>query len=112
MDDTLRLAIAAAGESLSMHPQTLRKYERAGLLRPGRRPGGSRQYSPADIERLELIKYLADVRRVNVAGMALALALRDDLLSLAAELEDVDDAREHVRARIRQVLLRFTDERT
>lgn len=110
MDDNLRLAITAASESLSMHPQTLRKYERAGLLSPGRRPGGSRQYSPADIERLGLIKYLADVRRVNVAGMALALALRDDLLSLAAELENVDDAREYARARIRQVLLRFTDD--
>lgn len=107
MDDHVRIAIAAASESLSMHPQTLRKYERAGLLRPGRRAGGSREYSQADLDRLALIKHLADVRRVNVAGMALALALRDDLLALAGELEAVDDAREHALRRISQVLLRF-----
>lgn len=102
-----RVAIAIASETLSLHPQTLRKYERAGLLRPERRGGGSRQYSPADIERLALIKHLAEVRRVNVAGMALALAMRDELLALVAELDDVEDARSHARTRIAELLARL-----
>lgn len=70
-----------------MHPQTLRKYERAGLLRPARRSGGARSYSPADLERLALIKHMADERGINVAGMALALALHDELLELLEALE-------------------------
>ncbi|MCC7363183.1 MAG: MerR family transcriptional regulator [Dehalococcoidia bacterium] len=107
METERRVAIAIASETLSLHPQTLRKYERAGLLRPERRGGGSRQYSQADIERLSLIKHLAEVRRVNVAGMALALAMHDDLLALLAELEGVDDARTHARERIAQVLARL-----
>ena len=65
--EEIRLAIAGASAAVAMHPQTLRKYERAGLLRPARRSGGSRHYSAEDIARLELIKQLADVRRINVA---------------------------------------------
>jgi MerR family transcriptional regulator, heat shock protein HspR len=76
------LAIADASTALSLHPQTLRKYERAGLLAPHRRQGGARHYSSDDMERLALIKHLAEVRRINVAGMNLALALHDELQSM------------------------------
>ncbi|MCC6382836.1 MAG: MerR family transcriptional regulator [Dehalococcoidia bacterium] len=107
--DLRQLAIAAASEALDLHPQTLRKYERAGLLRPGRREGGSRRYSSADLERLALIKHLAEVRRVNVAGMALALALRDELVGLLAEVEERDphDAHVLVRERLTALILRL-----
>ena len=76
------LAITDASAALSMHPQTLRKYERAGLLAPRRREGGARHYSAGDLERLALIKHLAEVRRINVAGMNLALTLHDELQSM------------------------------
>lgn len=76
------LAIATASAEVAMHPQTLRKYERAGLVRPARRESGSRHYSAADLERLQLLKHLADVRRINIAGMILALELYDEMAGL------------------------------
>lgn len=104
-DDRRRIRIALASAELSLHPQTLRKYERAGLVRPGRR-GAARHYTDEDLERLALIKHLADVRRINVAGMSLALALRDELLALMAEMEDAqaEDAADMARQRLRALL--------
>jgi len=95
----VHLAIAGASAAVAMHPQTLRKYERAGLLRPGRRSGGSRHYSADDIARLALIKHLADVRRINVAGMALVLALHDEIVSVLEEMAGVDAEAAAERAR-------------
>jgi MerR family transcriptional regulator/heat shock protein HspR len=71
--------IAVASRLTGMHPQTLRKYERAGLLRPTRQAGNQRLYSEADIGRLRRIQYLVEVRGVNVAGLELALAMADRL---------------------------------
>jgi MerR family transcriptional regulator, heat shock protein HspR len=85
-----RLTIAEAAAAVAMHPQTLRKYERAGLLRPARRNGGSRHYAAEDIARLGMIKNLAEVRRINVAGMALALALHDKLVALLEAIAETD----------------------
>lgn len=94
-----------------MHPQTLRKYERAGLLRPARRSGGARDYSQADLDRLALIKHLADDRRINVAGMALALALHDEVLDLLEALNwmDAGSAAGYTCERLR-AMLRMIDE--
>lgn len=66
--------MAVASRLTGMHPQTLRKYERAGLLTPSRQQGNQRQYSAADIRRLQRIRYLVEVRCVNIAGLELALA--------------------------------------
>lgn len=85
-----RVPIAEASALLQMHPQTLRKYERAGLLQPARRSGGSRRYSAIDLDRLTLIKQLADVRRINVAGIALALSIRDEVVLLMERLDSAD----------------------
>jgi MerR family transcriptional regulator/heat shock protein HspR len=71
--------IAVASRLTGMHPQTLRKYERAGLLTPSRQQGNQRLYSDADIRRLQRIRYLVEVRGVNVAGLELALAMCDRL---------------------------------
>jgi MerR family transcriptional regulator/heat shock protein HspR len=68
-----------------MHPQTLRKYERAGLLTPVRQSGNQRLYSRADVRRLDRIRYLVDVRRVNVAGLELALAMSDRLDAIQSD---------------------------
>jgi MerR family transcriptional regulator, heat shock protein HspR len=70
--------MAVAARLTRMHPQTLRKYERAGLLRPAR-SGAQRFYSDADIRRLERIRYLVEERGLNVAGLDMALSMADRL---------------------------------
>jgi MerR family transcriptional regulator, heat shock protein HspR len=71
--------MAVAARLTGMHPQTLRKYERAGLISPARPSGNQRLYSEADIARLRRIQYLVEERGVNVAGLELALAISDRL---------------------------------
>ena len=75
--------IAVAARLTRMHPQTLRKYERAGLLRPARR-GNQRPYSDADVRRLRRIRYLVEDRGLNVAGLEMTLAIVDRLDTIAA----------------------------
>ena len=58
-----------------MHPQTLRKYERLGLVNPSRSGGMVRYYSDQDINRLRMIKYLVEERGMNLAGVELALEM-------------------------------------
>jgi MerR family transcriptional regulator/heat shock protein HspR len=77
--------MAVAARLTGMHPQTLRKYERAGLLTPTRHQGNQRLYSEADIERLRRIRYLVEVRGVNIAGLELALAMADRLDALRSD---------------------------
>ncbi len=77
-DDPL-YTIAVAARLTGMHPQTLRKYERAGLLTPARPSGNQRLYSQSDIDRLRRIRYLVEEKGVNVAGLELALAMTDRL---------------------------------
>jgi MerR family transcriptional regulator, heat shock protein HspR len=61
--------ISVAAEMLDMHPQTLRKYERLGLIQPTRTVGSMRLYSRAQLERLRLIKRLVDEMGINLAGV-------------------------------------------
>jgi MerR family transcriptional regulator/heat shock protein HspR len=77
--------MAVASRLTGMHPQTLRKYERAGLIRPTRQSGNQRLYSEADVRRLRRIRYLVEVRGVNVAGLALTLRMADRLDALGSE---------------------------
>ncbi len=74
--------ISVASKMLSMHPQTLRKYERVGLVRPSRTDGMLRLYSQDDIARLKLIKYLVDDLGLNLAGVRLILTIFNDLLDV------------------------------
>ena len=69
-----------------MHPQTLRKYERVGLVNPARTVGMLRLYSEEDLARLRLIKYLVDELGLNLAGVQLALGLFNELLKLRTGL--------------------------
>ena len=68
-----------------MHPQTLRKYERAGFLTPSRN-NSCRRYSDEDIERLKTIKRLVDNGGLNLAGVELALKLRTKVLGMQEEI--------------------------
>jgi DNA-binding transcriptional MerR regulator len=87
--------IAVASRLSGMHPQTLRKYERAGLLTPARQQGNQRLYSDADLERLKRIRYLVETRGVNVAGVELALSMADRLDEL-----DMDSTQKEIRTAI------------
>jgi MerR family transcriptional regulator/heat shock protein HspR len=71
--------MAVAARLTRMHPQTLRKYERAGLLTPSRQAGNQRLYTDGEIRRLRRIRYLVEERGLNVAGLELALAMTDRL---------------------------------
>ncbi|MEE9199488.1 MAG: MerR family transcriptional regulator [Dehalococcoidia bacterium] len=77
----MRIASMLSG----MHPQTLRKYERVGLLSPSR-SGMLRMYSDDDIALLKMIKYLVEELGLNLAGVELALNLRSRLLEMEQEL--------------------------
>jgi MerR family transcriptional regulator/heat shock protein HspR len=65
-----------------MHPQTLRKYERLGLIRPSRTVGMLRLYSNEDLEKLRLIRYLQENLGMNLAGVEFILNLLDNLLEM------------------------------
>ncbi|HWH36552.1 MAG TPA: MerR family transcriptional regulator [Candidatus Limnocylindrales bacterium] len=92
--------IAVASRLTRMHPQTLRKYERAGLLRPARHHGNQRLYSDEDVARLRRIQYLVEERGLNVAGLGVALAMSDRLDEVPSDASPaemrsaIDDARE------------------
>lgn len=78
--------ISVAARILDMHPQTLRKYERLGLIRPGRTLGMLRLYSAEDIRKLRLIRHLADEMGLNLAGVEFALAAVQNLLTMRQRL--------------------------
>lgn len=79
--------ISVASELAGVHPQTLRIYERKGLLDPARTSGGSRRYSDADINRLRRISALTDAG-VNLEGVRRILDLEDEANRLRRELSD------------------------
>jgi DNA-binding transcriptional MerR regulator len=74
-------AISVAAEMVSMEAQNLRVYERRGLLEPDRTAGGTRLYSPADVERLHRIKALLD-EGLNIAGVGRVLELEAEVQRL------------------------------
>src|SRR3954454_20456519 len=78
--------ISVAAEIAGVHPQTLRIYERKGLLDPARTIGGSRRYSERDIERLRRINDLT-AAGLNLAGVKQVMELEDELTRLRSELE-------------------------
>ena len=90
--------ISVAAELAGVHPQTLRIYERKGLLDPARTRGGNRRYSDTDIERLRRIAELT-ADGLNLAGVKMVLALEDELRRLHADLDRLRrDALEEIAA--------------
>jgi MerR family transcriptional regulator/heat shock protein HspR len=81
--------ISVAARLVEMHPQTLRKYEREGLVAPSRTSGNLRLYSDSDIEQLRQVKYLVEQRGLNLAGVQLALELTRELQRIrTAQVKD------------------------
>ena len=69
--------ISVAAEMLGMHPQTLRKYERLGLIQPSRTIGSMRLYSSEELEKIRLIKSLVDDGGINLAGVQRLLSIAE-----------------------------------
>jgi MerR family transcriptional regulator, heat shock protein HspR len=80
--------ISAVAETYDIHPQTLRLYEREGLLKPSRSEGNTRLYTQDDIERLELILNLTRDLGVNLAGVEVILNMRQRLEEMHLEMQE------------------------
>jgi MerR family transcriptional regulator, heat shock protein HspR len=100
--------ISIAAELAGVHPQTLRTYERKGLIRPKRTAGGTRRYSQRDVERVQLIQELTQGEGVNLAGVLRILALQDEIDELSEELERTRARVERIRVEARQALREAT----
>ena len=85
--------ISVAAEMLKMHPQTLRKYERLGLVRPHRTVGSMRVYTQEELARLRMIKSLVDDAGINLAGVQRLLAISDIALQLRPLVRSRSDRR-------------------
>ena len=79
--------ISAVAEEFELHPQTLRLYEREGLLKPSRSEGNTRLYTDTDLERLELILSLTRDLGVNLAGVEIILNMREKMDAMQREFE-------------------------
>jgi len=80
--------ISAVAESYDIHPQTLRLYEREGLLKPSRSEGNTRLYTQEDLERLEVILNLTRDLGVNLAGVEVILNMRQRLEEMQREIQE------------------------
>jgi MerR family transcriptional regulator/heat shock protein HspR len=80
--------ISAVAEQYSIHPQTLRLYEREGLLTPSRSEGNTRLYTDEDLERLEVILKLTRELGVNLAGVEIILNMREKMEAMQRQIEE------------------------
>ena len=80
--------ISAVAEMYGIHPQTLRLYEREGLLKPSRTEGNTRLYTEQDLERLEFILSLARDLGVNISGMAIILEMRARMEEMQRQMQE------------------------
>ena len=80
--------ISAVAEQYQIHPQTLRLYEREGLLKPSRSDGNTRLYTDDDLERLEVILKLTRDLGVNLAGVEIILNMREKMAEMQRQIED------------------------
>ena len=101
--------ISSAARMLGMHPQTLRKYERLGLVQPARRIGTMRLYSRDEIERLRLIKRLVDDLGVNLAGVQQLLEVAEIMRRIQPLVQEDQLARNDARRRLMREISKLND---
>lgn len=89
--DTPILLISVAARLADMHPQTLRGYDRLGLVQPSRTAGRGRRYSMRDVQRLRLIQRLSQDEGINLEGIRRILELTDELEDLRGQVADLSD---------------------
>ena len=87
--------IGVVAEMVKIHPQTLRTYEKKGLIRPSRTEGKTRMYSPEDVEEISRVTRLARDLGVNLAGIEIILRMRRRMLDMQARIEELTN---HVRS--------------
>jgi MerR family transcriptional regulator, heat shock protein HspR len=80
--------ISSVAEQYGVHPQTLRLYEREGLLKPSRSDGNTRLYTDEDLERLEVILHLTRDLGVNLAGVEIILNMRAKMAAMQGQIEE------------------------
>ncbi len=80
--------ISAVAEMYGIHPQTLRLYEREGLLKPSRTEGNTRLYTDEDLQRLEFILSLARELGVNISGIAIILQMRERMEEMQRQMQE------------------------
>jgi MerR family transcriptional regulator/heat shock protein HspR len=80
--------ISSVAEQYGIHPQTLRLYEREGLLKPSRSDGNTRLFTDDDLERLEVILHLTRDLGVNLAGVEIILNMREKMSEMHRQIED------------------------
>ncbi|HSM76469.1 MAG TPA: helix-turn-helix transcriptional regulator [Bryobacteraceae bacterium] len=96
--------ISAVAEQYQIHPQTLRLYEREGLLAPSRSEGNTRLYTDDDLERLEVILKLTRELGVNLAGVEIILNMREKMEAMQSQIEEfVSTLNQELSARARRV---------
>lgn len=91
-DDAPVYVISMAAELSGLHPQTLRQYDRLGLVSPDRAPGRGRRYSARDIERLREVQRLSQDEGVNLAGIKHIRTLQDEVLALRERVAELEAA--------------------
>ena len=100
-DERAVYIISVAAELAGVHPQTLRIYERKGLLRPKRTSGNTRRYSPRDIARLQMIQQLTQ-EGVSLAGVKLIMEMEGRLDQMRARMEELRQELERARRTARR----------
>lgn len=103
-DDRALYVISVAAELAGVHPQTLRLYERKGLLTPARTAGNSRRYSARDIERVRLIQSLTQEQGMSLAAAEVTIQLQRDLDAARERLAQLQREMDAARAEMEEML--------
>ncbi len=106
-EDRAVYIISVAAELAGVHPQTLRVYERKGLLRPARTAGNTRRYSNRDIARLRMIQQLTQEFGVNLAGVRMIVEMENQLDELRERAEQLSAELDRAHVRMREELERL-----
>jgi len=101
-DETPVYVISVAAELAGLHPQTLRAYEREGLIAPARTEGGTRRYSRRDVERLRFIRTLTQDEGLNLAGVRVVLDLGEKLEAARRRVGELEDMVKVLAERVEQ----------
>ena len=100
--DTPVYVISVAAQLSGLHPQTLRQYDRLGLVSPDRTPGRGRRYSARDIELLRQVQQLSQDEGINLAGIKRIIELENQVATLQARVAELEDALDGAAAAMRQ----------
>jgi MerR family transcriptional regulator/heat shock protein HspR len=101
--DAKVLMISVAARLAGMHPQTLRQYDRLGLVQPGRAAGGGRRYSARDVELLREVQRLSQAEGVNLAGIKRIIGLEQLVLELQQRIVELESELDRAHQRMAEM---------